>query len=161
MSFIHDTKHLSSKGSLYTHKLLGDTFAAQLEQLRVGTAEARVMDGCHVVEFSLSVLMEQLFLSFLQVFSAHPVVQHLLLPDAFSSLFALLGRNAQGLATSPFSVWVRGVERLRPGHKEKATVDKLIDELYAAFDNHVGTFLDNEGSGLYELQVGKSFLLLP
>ena len=39
MSFMHDTKQLSSKGSLYTHKLLGDTFAAQLEELRVGTAE--------------------------------------------------------------------------------------------------------------------------
>ena len=89
----------------------------------------------------------------LQVFAAHDCVHHLLLPDPFSSLFALLGRNGQGLATSPFSVWVRGVERLRLAPKEREAADKLIDELYDAFEARVGSsFLDNEGSGLFRLQ---------
>ncbi len=83
-------------------------------------------------------------------------MEHLLLPDPFSALFALLGRNGQGLATSPFSAWVRGVERLgerRMGEQERAAVDALIDELYEAFDAHAGgAFLDNEGAGLFELQ---------
>ncbi len=39
MRFMHDTKQLSTEGCLYTHKLLGDTFSAQLEQIRVAMSE--------------------------------------------------------------------------------------------------------------------------
>ncbi len=35
MRFMHATKQQSSDGSVFTHKLLGDAFAVQLEQLRV------------------------------------------------------------------------------------------------------------------------------
>ncbi len=122
--------HSSSDGH-FTHKLLGDSFSSQLEQLRLSAS---------------------------QLFSGHPAVTHLLLPDSFASLFALLGRNGQGLATSPFSVWVKGVERMSLGEGERETVDKVIDELYEAFEAHVGVaFMDNEGAGLFELQVRKDF----
>ncbi len=39
MRFMHATKQQSSDGSVFTHKLLGDAFAVQLEQLRVLLSE--------------------------------------------------------------------------------------------------------------------------
>ena len=68
-----------------THKMLGPEFSAQLEQLRLAT---------------------------LQVFP-QPCVQPLLTPDGFQSLFALIGRNGQGVATSPFGKWVKKTDKIR------------------------------------------------
>ena len=57
-----------------THKLLGDQFAGVLEQLR------------HAAGVAFN----------------QPQVQQLLTPEGFITLFALIGRNGQGIATSPF-----------------------------------------------------------
>ena len=73
--------------SEFTHKMLGAEFSAQLEQLRLAT---------------------------LQLFP-QPCVQPLLTPDGFQSLFALIGRNGQGIATSPFSMWLKKTEKIRLG----------------------------------------------
>ena len=66
MSLMHDT--VNHKDHL-VHKMLGEQFSDQLEQLRMAT---------------------------LSVFAAYPVVQSLLSPDGFASIMALIGRNSQG-----------------------------------------------------------------
>ena len=109
------------------HKLLGQEFRLQLETLRQ---------------------------AFLALFPQSPV-QSLLTPDGFTALFAMVGRNGQGIGTSPFSQWVKNVETLTSrGHEgEKKALDEMIDKAYSAMDAHAGLqFLDNEGSGLFRLQ---------
>ena len=66
MSLMHDT--VNHKDHL-VHKMLGEQFSDQLEQLRMAT---------------------------LAVFAAHPIVQSLLSPDGFAAIMALIGRNSQG-----------------------------------------------------------------
>ena len=66
MSLMHDT--VNHKDHL-VHKMLGEQFSDQLEQLRMAT---------------------------LHVFAAYPVVQSLLSPDGFAAIMALIGRNSQG-----------------------------------------------------------------
>ena len=58
-----------------------------------------------------------------------------LLPDGFQSLVALVGTNAQGVGTSPFSEWVKNVSALDPPAEEKQKLDKFIDELYEQLDD--------------------------
>lgn len=72
-----------------------------------------------------------------------------LTPEGFRSLFALIGRNGQGIGTSSFSVWVSRVSELFP---DDAMTDKLIDEVYEAMERESGEFLNNEGSALYAVQ---------
>lgn len=122
MSLMHDT---ANKKEHLVHKMLGDKFADQLEQLRVAT---------------------------MTVFAGYPVVHSLLSPEGFSSLLALIGRNSQGIGTSAFAVWVKKAEKLPLKPEEKAKVDELIDAVYNAIDLHSGTFMNNEGSGLYAKQ---------
>ena len=66
MSLMHDT--VNHKETL-VHKMLGENFADQLEQLRMAT---------------------------LSVFAGYPVVQPFLNPDGFAAIMALIGRNSQG-----------------------------------------------------------------
>ena len=66
MSLMHDT--VNHKDHL-VHKMLGEQFSDQLEQLRMAT---------------------------LAVFAAYPIVQSLLSPDGFAAIMALIGRNSQG-----------------------------------------------------------------
>ena len=66
MNLMHDT--VNHKDHL-VHKMLGEQFSDQLEQLRMAT---------------------------LSVFAAYPVVQSLLSPDGFAAIMALIGRNSQG-----------------------------------------------------------------
>jgi hypothetical protein len=108
------------------HKLLGERFASQLEQLRQATAA---------------------------LFSSCAAVQPLLSPEGFSSLFALIGRNGQGIGTSPISQWSKNVEKQHAPPQEKAQLDDFIEKMYASIERHAGLqFMDNEGSGLYHLQ---------
>ena len=39
------------------------------------------------------------------------ILQRFLTPDGFISLFALVGRNGQGIGTSPFATWSKRVEK--------------------------------------------------
>ena len=66
MSLMHDTVNHTEH---LVHKMLGEQFAEQMEQLRMAT---------------------------LSVFASYPVVQSLLSPDGFAAIFALIGRNSQG-----------------------------------------------------------------
>ncbi len=60
-------------------------------------------------EFSMQ--LEQLRQAACALFP-QPPVQPLLTPDGFQSLFALVGRNGQGIATSAFSKWIKNAEKL-------------------------------------------------
>ncbi|XP_008213730.1 SET and MYND domain-containing protein 5 [Nasonia vitripennis] len=73
-------------------------------------------------------------------------------PNGFRSLLALVGTNGQGIGTSAFSRWVKNVSALDLPNDQRIQVDKLIDRIYDEMDEVVGTFLNNEGSGLYVLQ---------
>ena len=55
-----------------------------------------------------------------------------------------MGRNAQGIGTSPFSVWVENCSELKIADKaEKKKLNKLIDKIYdnldrgTSFANHL------------------------
>ena len=66
MNLMHDTVNHKER---LVHKMLGEQFADQLEQLRMAT---------------------------LTIFAAYPAVQSLLSPDGFAAILALIGRNSQG-----------------------------------------------------------------
>ena len=66
MSLMHDTVNHKER---LVHKMLGEKFADQLEQLRMAT---------------------------LTIFAAYPAVQSLLSPEGFAAILALIGRNSQG-----------------------------------------------------------------
>lgn len=55
-------------------------------------------------------------------------------PEGFRYLFALIGRNGQGIGTSPFSVWVENVSRVNLPEEDRKKVDLLIDNLYDKLD---------------------------
>ncbi|PSN44796.1 SET and MYND domain-containing protein 5 [Blattella germanica] len=106
------------------HKLLGEQFSGQLQLLRELMAQALYSDS----------------------------VQEWFMPDGFRSLVALVGTNAQGVGTSPFSEWVKKVTELELPTDEKQKLDSFIDKLYEDLDDELGGFLNTEGSALYPLQ---------
>ena len=55
--------------------------------------------------------------------------------EGFRQMFSLIGRNSQGIGTSPFSVWVENSSNLETINKgEKKKLDKLIDKIYEKLD---------------------------
>ncbi|XP_046386684.1 histone-lysine N-trimethyltransferase SMYD5 [Ischnura elegans] len=106
------------------HKLLGEQFSSQLEILRELMGNALYSDDVH----------------------------HWLTPQGFRSLFALVGTNGQGVASSPLSQWVNNVANLNLSADQRSTVDSFIDQLYSDIEAVSGAFLDAEGSALYLLQ---------
>ncbi|XP_008546011.1 histone-lysine N-trimethyltransferase SMYD5 [Microplitis demolitor] len=106
------------------HNLLGEKFIGQIDVLRQ--------------------LMEQ-------TFSKENVPQWFT-PEGFRSLLALVGTNGQGIGTSAFSRWVKNVSALELPDDQRIQIDKFVDQIYDDMDEVVGTFLNNEGSGLYALQ---------
>ncbi|ESO97001.1 hypothetical protein LOTGIDRAFT_231752 [Lottia gigantea] len=105
------------------HKLLGDQFKCQLELLRSTTAE---------------ILFDE---SIPQWFT----------PEGFQSLFALIGTNGQGIGSCSISVWVKNCEDLELPEDKKTELDDFIDQMYEELEKESGSFLNCEGSGLYEL----------
>ena len=75
-------------------------------------------------------------------------------PAGFRSLLALVGRNSQGVATSPFSVWVRrATEMAAACPEERARLEQMVSDLYDRVEKAAGCcFMDNEGVALYERQ---------
>lgn len=106
------------------HKMLGTNFESQLSDL---------------------------FQTFCHAFNSEEFAMFLT-PDAFKSLMGLIGTNSQGVATSPFAEWVRKVSDVDLPPQEKLQLDNYIDELYHKLNEFAGEFLNNEGSGLYQLQ---------
>ncbi|KAM4707608.1 protein-lysine N-trimethyltransferase SMYD5 [Discoglossus pictus] len=106
------------------HKLLGDKFKGQLDQLRRLFVEA---------------LYEER-------------VSRWFTPEGFQSLFALVGTNGQGIGTSSLSQWVHACDALELPEREREQLDTLIDQLYKDIEKETGEFLNCEGSGLYILQ---------
>jgi hypothetical protein len=76
-------------------------------------------------------LTVELFNNFLYVKECEPW----LTKEGFGRIFSLFGRNSQGIGTSPFSVYVENVEKLRNITKlEKKKVNKFIDKIYSKLD---------------------------
>lgn len=50
------------------------------------------------------------------------------------------------------SQWVNKTSELSLTDEERSSLDKFIDNLYEEIDKNSGTFLNNEGVGLYTLQ---------
>lgn len=95
--------------------------------------------------------LEELFKAFCNAFNSEEFAIFVT-PDAFKSLMGLIGTNSQGIATSSFAEWVRKVSDLDLPVEEKLHLDNFIDDLYHKLNEFAGEFLNNEGSGLYQLQ---------
>lgn len=108
------------------HKILGENFTAQLEDL---------------------------YKAMVQTFSGDVDFQTWLTPDVFKTLFILIGTNGQGIGTTAVGEWAKRVGALENiSEEEKKTIDQAIDDLYMRMDDFVGQFLNVEGSGLYSTQ---------
>lgn len=126
LSFLHSA---SSDQEHTCLKILGDKFAEPLERLRLAS---------------------------IQLFAAKPDhIDWFLTPDGFISLFALVGRNGQGVGSSSFATWVKRLEKdvqARLQSKDSEKLDTLIDTIYTAIENFAGLqFMNNEGTGLYAI----------
>lgn len=85
-----------------------------------------------------------------------------LTPQAFKTVFAIIGTNGQGIGTSPFAEWVKNVSDLTLSDDERIAVESLIDDLYQKLDEVTGLqFLNNEGSALYVTQSKINHSCLP
>lgn len=82
----------------------------------------------------------------------HEGIEQFLSLEAFYSLMALIGTNGQGVGTSPISQWVTKCSDLPLSEEQREELDKFIDKLYEDLDAQSGTFLNNEGVGLFSLQ---------
>lgn len=109
------------------HKILGDSFSAQLEDL---------------------------FKGMMQVFSSDPDFQLWLTPDSFKRLFVLVGTNGQGIGTTSVGEWAKRVGNLEENlsEEDKKKLEQAIDDMYMKMDDFSGQFLNVEGSGLYSQQ---------
>ena len=73
----------------------------------------------------------------LELFKSHLYVKECeswLTPEGFRQLFSLLGRNSQGIGTSPFSVYVEKVSKLSMKKLDRKKLDKYIDKIYDNLD---------------------------
>jgi hypothetical protein len=118
---------VSNEGSdKISHKILGEGFAQQLAKLRE---------------------------MFLKYFPADdPDIGTFLTKEGFQNLFTVIGMNSQGIGTSAFAEWVKKVSDLEIEDDKKENLDELIDDLYNNLEETAGQFLNNEGSGLFQLQ---------
>lgn len=111
------------------HKLLNERYFLQLEGLRE--------------------LVVVLFNQYLYTKECEPMLSE----KGFKKLFSLIGRNSQGIGTSPLSIWVENCDAMKSlGKKEAKDLDKFIDEIYDRLAKESESFMNSEGSGLYEIQ---------
>lgn len=59
------------------------------------------------------------------------------------------------------SQWVNRTSDMPLTDEERNSLDKLIDKIYEDIDKHSGTFLNNEGVGLYTLQSACNHSCIP
>ncbi|CAD6991600.1 unnamed protein product [Ceratitis capitata] len=95
--------------------------------------------------------MEQLFVAFCRAFADEEFAAFTT-PDAFKTLMGMIGTNSQGIATSPLAEWVKKVSDLPLPDGDKAKLDEYIDDIYNKVGEFAGEFLNTEGVGLYLLQ---------
>uniref|UniRef100_A0A1A9WRS9 Protein-lysine N-trimethyltransferase SMYD5 n=1 Tax=Glossina brevipalpis TaxID=37001 RepID=A0A1A9WRS9_9MUSC len=115
------------------HKMLGENFEQQMEQLYQAFREAFQDE-----EFNMFTT-----------------------PEAFKALMGLMGTNSQGVATSVLAEWVKKVTELPLPEHDKNKLDEYIDDIYQKIGEFAGEFLNNEGSGLYLLQSKINHSCLP
>ncbi|CAH8491149.1 unnamed protein product [Schistosoma turkestanicum] len=140
------TNEDGANNSVLYHRILNDQFVVHIEQIHNAFIEVLVF----------------LCQKFIQTASNDECIQtlhkvglnNLLVKDHFLNALCLISRNGQGIATSAFSVWVNQAEKLVSTMNEQLSTEfnLFINQLYTAIDNHVGSFLDNEGVGLYYYQ---------
>ncbi|XP_012261874.2 histone-lysine N-trimethyltransferase SMYD5 [Athalia rosae] len=116
-----------------SHNLLGEKFMDQIDLLR---------------EMAISTLPIQ-------------SVHQWFTPHGFRKILALIGTNGQGIGTSAFGEWVKNVSTLELSADQRTQVHELIVQIYDDMEEVVGSFLNNEGSGLYELQSAANHSCLP
>lgn len=98
---------------------------------------------------------------FVNAIPQHQGIEQLLTMDGFQSLLALVGTNGQGVGTSAISQWVSRTTELGLPDAEQEVLDKFIDKLYDDMDKQSGTFLNNEGVGLFTLQSASNHSCTP
>ncbi|XP_038070799.1 SET and MYND domain-containing protein 5-like [Patiria miniata] len=106
------------------HKLLGSQFQEQIDTLQ-GMLAGALYEDCISQWFT---------------------------PEGLRSLIALIGMNGQGVGTSSLSVYVHNCDALDLPGDERQALDSFIDQLYVDIERESGTFLNCEGSALYQLQ---------
>uniref|UniRef100_A0A0V0J9I1 SET and MYND domain-containing protein 5 n=1 Tax=Schistocephalus solidus TaxID=70667 RepID=A0A0V0J9I1_SCHSO len=81
-------------------------------------------------------------------------LQAMLSEAGFCSAMCLIGRNGQGIGTTPLGLWgtVCEARAIAQGGEAAEKFESFLDSLYEQLDQTVGDFLDNEGVGLYEHQ---------
>lgn len=126
-------KTTENEDEALVHKMMGEKFQEPLEMLRQQMTETMYND----------------------------TIQHWFIPEGFRSLFALVGRNGQGIGSSSISTWVKNCEKLALSEEKKEELDLFIDQLYEDLEKVSGSFLDCEGSGLYSLQSTCNHSCLP
>ncbi|XP_026819908.1 SET and MYND domain-containing protein 5 [Rhopalosiphum maidis] len=118
-NFCHRTEN---ENEHLVHKMLGEKFVEQIEQLRFG-----VLKSIPVRESS-----------------------QWLTPTGFKSLLALIGTNGQGVGTSVFHQWTNNCKK-HLSSNQLELFEQFIDNTYEAMEQVVGVdFLDNEGSALFQ-----------
>ncbi|CAH8518719.1 unnamed protein product [Schistosoma guineensis] len=128
------------------HQILGDQFATYIEEIHSAFIEVLLFlcqKFSHVTSYDECIQTLQ-----------KAGINTLLEKNHFTSALCLISRNGQGIATSAFSVWVNQAGKLVDTTNEQTSneFNSFVDRLYSAIDDHVGSFLDNEGVGLYYYQ---------
>jgi SET and MYND domain-containing protein 5 len=108
------------------HKMLGEKFSEQLNEIHQALVEVFRGDA-----------------EILGKYLSH---------DGFVSLLAIIGTNSQGIGTSSFANYVKNIGEYEMSDEQRDEIDNMIDSIYTRFNDTVGSFLNNEGSGLYQLQ---------
>lgn len=123
LAMLNDFQQVSGNEELQVfHKLLGDKFALQLEEL---------------------------YKEMLKLFPDEDLKQWMT-PEGFKTLFVLIGTNGQGIGTTSVGEWGKNVGNLdNLSDDEKKKIEMAIDDLYMKMDDFSGQFLNVEGSGLY------------
>lgn len=148
---------VSSENQRFYHKLLRKEFQVRFDSIRFFERRTIFLLQSQVeqVRYALEQFNEQ----FMQI----DEFRWFLSGQGFRHLLALLGRNQQGIGTSPLARWVKNCETLSNQSKCVAAAagpDELsqwIDAIYLKIDEVSGEFLDAEGSGLFRLQSCRKF----
>ncbi|CAG9808176.1 unnamed protein product [Chironomus riparius] len=119
------SKHSCNEDLQLCHKMLGEKFSIQLSQIHKEVQ---------------------------RIFGNDDQLAKYISYDGFVSLLAILGTNAQGIGTSSFAHWVQSISEMDMSEEKRTEIDTFIDAIYSRFNDTVGEFLDNEGSGLYVQQ---------
>ena len=57
--------------------------------------------------------------------------------EGLHTLFAIAGRNSQGIGSSVFSTWVKNVEKLDLSEENKKEINEFIDNIYLEMDHRM------------------------